>query len=87
MNIIEEIIKNEPIVDVVSFFALFWPAMRIDSMYGRYRQETILKGELVDAYNSLFREGVLASDENGKTIKGPNWKPPAFVTEKRYKQN
>ncbi|MNG22561.1 hypothetical protein D3C84_1070580 [compost metagenome] len=84
MNIVEEIIKNEPIVDVVSFFALFWPAMRIDSMYGRYRRDAILKGELVDAYNSLFSDGVLASDENGKTIKGPNWKPPVFVTEKRY---
>lgn len=84
MNTVEKIIKNEPVTDVVSLFALFWPAMRIDRMYGRYRSEVIQEGILVDTYNSLFNEGVLSSDKSGKTVKGPNWKMPTFMAEKRY---
>ncbi|URM28157.1 immunity protein [Pseudomonas frederiksbergensis] len=84
MSPIEQIIKNESVEDVVSYFALFRSAQAVDRMYGRHRQEIILNGELVKTYNSLFSDGVLASDENGKTVKGPNWKPPQFITENKY---
>lgn len=84
MNTVERIIKNEPVADVVSLFALLWPAMRIDRMYGLYRSEVIQEGILVATYNSLFNDGVLSSDKSGKTVKGPNWKAPTFLVEKRY---
>ncbi|MBT9266667.1 immunity protein [Pseudomonas sp. MG-9] len=84
MSTVEKIIKNEPIAEVISLFALCFHPMRIDQMYVRYRKDTISHGVFVDTYNSLFRDGVLSYDENGKTIKGPNWTPPAFMTEKRY---
>jgi hypothetical protein len=53
-------------------------------MYSRHRQEIVLNGELVNTYNSLFSNGVLISDKNGKTVKGPNWKTPKFMTENKY---
>ncbi|WP_025109418.1 hypothetical protein [Pseudomonas sp. H1h] len=84
MNTVEKIIRNEPVSEVISLFALMWPAMRIDNMYGRYRTEVISEGILMDTYNSLFKNGVLSIDANGKTVKGPNWIAPTFVTEKRY---
>jgi hypothetical protein len=84
MSTVEQIIKNEPVKDVVSVFALFRPASAVDRMYGCFNQEVILNGELAKAYNLLLMEGVLASDENGKTVKGPNWKAPDFFIEKRY---
>lgn len=84
MNTVEKIIKNEPVADALSLFALIWPAMRIDSMYGRYRHEVISEGVLIDTYTSLFKDGILSSDENGKTVKGPNWTAPPFMIQKRY---
>jgi hypothetical protein len=53
-------------------------------MYGRYRHEVISEGVLIDTYTSLFKDGILSSDENGKTVKGPNWTAPPFMIEKRY---
>ncbi|WP_256577163.1 immunity protein [Pseudomonas sp. C9] len=84
MNTVEQIIKNESVEDVVSFFALFRSAQDVDRMYSRHRQEIVLNGELVNTYNSLFSNGVLISDKNGKTVKGPNWKTPKFMTENKY---
>lgn len=65
-------------------FALCFHTMRIDQMYAQYCQDTITHRVFIDTYQSLFRKGVLSYDENGKTIKGPNWTPPAFMTDKRY---
>ena len=83
MNAVEQIVKNESTQEVVSVFALFRSAMQVESMYRRFRPE-MSHGELVDTYNVLFENGVLASDENGKTVKGPNWTASTFFKEKRY---
>ncbi|SDS35797.1 hypothetical protein SAMN05216579_0599 [Pseudomonas granadensis] len=80
MNTVEEIIKNEPMADVISFLALSFHPMRIDRMYSRHCNN-IPHSVFVDTYNSLFTNGVLCNDENGNTIKGPNWTTPAFLTE------
>ncbi|MBC3206332.1 immunity protein [Pseudomonas sp. SWRI111] len=84
MNTVERIVKNEPIADVISLFALCFHTMRIDQMYAQYCKDTVTHRVFIDTYQSLFRNGVLSYDENGKTIKGPNWTPPAFMTDKRY---
>jgi hypothetical protein len=83
MNAVEQIVKNESTEEVVSVFALFRSAMQVERMYGRFRPE-MSHGELVRVYNLLFQDGILASDENGKTVKGPNWIAPDFFKEKRY---
>ncbi len=83
MSTVEKIIKTEPMADVISVFALAFHPMRIDQMYARYQKDTP-HFVFLEIYKSLLRDGVLAHDEHGKTIKGPNWTPPAFMTDKRY---
>lgn len=84
MNTIEQIVKNEPIVDVLTAFGIGLAYPSLDRMIGRYRFEVIANGELLKTYAMLFEEGVLANGESPVAIKGPNWKAPQFVTENRY---
>jgi hypothetical protein len=86
MNTIEQIVKNETIVDVLTAFGIGLAYPSLDRMIGRYRFEVIANGELLKTYAMLFEEGVLANGESPVAIKGPNWKAPQFVTEQRYKQ-
>lgn len=84
MNNIEQIVRNEPITDVVSAFGVGLAYPSLDRMFSLYRFEVIANGELLRTYARLFDEGVLANGEGPVAIKGPNWKAPKFVTEKRY---
>lgn len=86
MNTIEQIVKNEPIEDVLAAFGIGLAYPSLDRMIGRYRFEVIANGELLKTYARLFEEGVLADGEGPVAIKGPNWKAPKFVTEKLYEQ-
>ncbi|MFU2327153.1 immunity protein [Pseudomonas sp. NFX98] len=84
MNAIEQIVKNEPIADIVTAFGVGLGYPSLDRMFSRYRFEVIANGELLRVYAQLFQEGVLANGEGPVPVKGPNWKPPQFVIEKRY---
>lgn len=84
MNTIEKIVKNEPIADVISAFGVGLAYPSLDRMFGKYRFEVIANGELLRTYARLFEEGVLANGDGPVAIKGPNWKAPQFVIEKRY---
>jgi hypothetical protein len=84
MNTIEQIVKNESLDDIVAVFALFKSNPDLDMMIRRYNREALKYGELESAYTRLFAAGVLAKGEKGLTIKGPSWKAPQFVLEKRY---
>ncbi|WP_445179735.1 immunity protein [Pseudomonas sp. McL0111] len=84
MNTVEQIVKNETIVDVLTAFGIGLAYPSLDRMIGRYRFEVIANGELLKTYAMLFEEGVLANGESPVAIKGPNWKAPQFVTENRY---
>ncbi|WLG85780.1 immunity protein [Pseudomonas cucumis] len=84
MSIVEQIVKNETVEDVLTVFALGSAIPSLDRMFGRYRYEVIESGELLKTYARLFEEGVLANGEGPVAIKGPNWKAPQFVIEKRY---
>ncbi len=86
MNTIEKIVKNEPIVDILTAFGIGLAYPSLDRMIGRYRFEVIANGELLKTYARLFEEGVLANGEGPVAIKGPNWEAPKFVTEKLYEQ-
>jgi hypothetical protein len=48
------------------------------------KADVVGNAELHRVWGRLMDEGKLAQDEKGRTIKGPNWKEPAFVTEKKY---
>ncbi|MCG6574107.1 immunity protein [Pseudomonas sp. AF32] len=84
MNSIEQIIKNESIEDIVSAFGIGLAYPSLDRMVGRYRFDEVANGELLRTYTKLFEEGILANGDGPVAIKGPNWKAPKFVTEKRY---
>ncbi|MEG1039515.1 MAG: hypothetical protein RSE94_06295 [Pseudomonas sp.] len=84
MNTIEQIVKNESLEDIVSFFALAKAHPHLDMMIRRYNPDAVRHGELERVYMKLFAEGVLAHGEKGLATKGPNWKTPVFVLEKRY---
>ncbi|MCF4994099.1 hypothetical protein GIW70_25055 [Pseudomonas syringae] len=85
MNSIEQIIKNETLDDIVTVFALFKSNPHLDMMIRLHNSEMLKEyGALERAYTRLLTTGVLASGENGLSIKGPNWKPPKFMVENRY---
>ncbi|MBD0684835.1 MULTISPECIES: hypothetical protein [unclassified Pseudomonas] len=84
MNTIEQIIKNEPLEEIVTVFALFKAPPHLDMMIRRHKIELIQHGELEKTYTKLFKAEILASGQKGLCIKGPNWKAPKFFLEKRY---
>ncbi|MCI0994484.1 hypothetical protein FGE05_14180 [Pseudomonas sp. ICMP22404] len=84
MNTIEQIIKNEPLEEIVTVFALLKAPPHLDMMIRRHNIKLIQHGELERTYTKLFKTGVLANGKKGLCIKGPNWKAPKFFLEKRY---
>ncbi len=84
MNVMEQIVKNESIEDVLAVIALRFGMPSIDMIYGKYRKEAVLSGELFYVYAQLVKGGVLASSGSWHAAKGPNWKEPAFVSEGKY---
>ena len=81
---LEGIYKNESVEDVLLYFALRTPYPNIDRMYVRYKFEVAAESVLSITFQRLVKEGKLM--ETGKPLmeKGPNWKEPKFVTEKKY---
>jgi len=84
MNTVEQIIKNEPLEEIVTVFALLKAPPHLDLMIRRYNTGLVQHGELEKTYTRLFEAGILTSGKKGLCIKGPNWRAPKFVLEKRY---
>jgi hypothetical protein len=84
MSDIQQIVNNESLDDIVTVFALIKAQPHLDMMICRYKPEAIRHGELQISYARLFEKGVLVKGEKGLSNKGPNWKAPQFVIEKRY---
>ncbi|CAM3836171.1 immunity protein [Rouxiella silvae] len=80
---LKDIIKNESVEDILTFLGPTSDYPKLDKLFTYNRYDVITSGELSSKYDELFRKGVLA-DQNGKVVKGPNWKTPKFVTEKKY---
>ncbi|EHP4083735.1 immunity protein [Salmonella enterica] len=81
---LESIYKNESVEDVLLHFALHTPYQTIDRMYVNYKFEVVANGELLKTHQKLFKEGKLKKTGKPLPEKGPNWKEPRFVTEKKY---
>ncbi|MGB9098863.1 immunity protein [Erwinia sp.] len=80
---LQEIIQNESVEDFVTFFGLILSYQNIDRLYTKYRFEVIISSEFLKTFHNLFAKEIFI-DDNGKVAKGPNWKEPKFVTEKKY---
>jgi hypothetical protein len=53
-------------------------------MYVRYNFDVVANGELLRTHDRLFKEGKLKHTGQPLPDKGPNWREPEFVKEKRY---
>lgn len=84
MTPIEQIVKNEPIADVLTAFGIGLAYPSLDRMIGRYKFELIANGELLKTYAQLFEQGVLANGDGPVAVKGPNWRAPRFITDNTY---
>ncbi|MGF6670242.1 immunity protein [Pseudomonas monsensis] len=84
MTPIEQIVKNEPIADVLTAFGIGLAYPSLDRMIGRYKFELIANGELLKTYAQLFEQGVLANGDGPVAVKGPNWRVPRFITDNTY---
>ena len=83
MNLMEAIIKNESLEEVVAVFALKVGYPLIDRSYVMYGEGRFSNLDVLSTYQRLVDEGVLVRAEQN-AIKGPNWKEPAFVSERKY---
>ncbi len=81
---LEGIYKNESVEDVLLHFAPRTSYPSIDRMYVKYNFDVVAKAQFYPALAKLLKEGKLAKNEKGHTVKGPNWQAPKFVTEKKY---
>ena len=80
-------IENESIFDVISFFSrskkgIGYP--KLDNFFVRYRFEVISSGEFMRTFAEMEKNGVVQWGEKMIVLKGPNWKEPKFVTQKKY---
>jgi hypothetical protein len=64
----------------INTFLPFWEGFSVVTI----KPEAIRHGELQIAYARLYEKGVLVKGEKGLSNKGPTWKAPQFVIEKRY---
>ncbi|PHM35618.1 immunity protein [Xenorhabdus mauleonii] len=84
MSCIKKIIENESVEDALLYLSLKKSYQTIDLLYVQYRFEIIAEGILLSTYMKLLQDGKLVQNEKGKTIKGPNWREPDFIKNKKY---
>ncbi|KAA3668080.1 hypothetical protein [Pectobacterium carotovorum] len=87
MIALKAIIEKESVSDIVSFFAgstkgIGYP--QLDNFFVCYRFDVISDGELLKVFDDLLKTGVVEWGEKMLVKKGPNWKEPKFVAEKKY---
>lgn len=81
---LKAIYTNESVEDVLLHFAPLVQYGNIDKLYVLYNFEVIASGALIETYQKLINEGKLIENTNPLPAKGPNWKEPKFVADKKY---
>ena len=87
MSVINTIVSSEAPRDVILFLTkgdagISYP--RLDGLYSRNDWVNISNNLELSKLVQKMREEGLIIHAGGGLIKGPNWKEPAFVTEKKY---
>jgi hypothetical protein len=82
-----ELIANESVEDVIVFFAgssksIGYP--EVDRFFSRYKPVVHQTGEFMNTFHALSSRGIVSMNEKMGLIKGPNWKAPAFMEQKKY---
>lgn len=79
--------KNEKVEDIITFFAGFQKSIgyaSLDRYFVRYRFNAIETGEFMKTFHELCEKGIVSLNDRMGVIKGPNWKQPVFVTQRKY---
>ena len=71
MNTVEQIIKNEPLEEIVTVFALLKAPPHLDMMIRRYNTGLVQHGELEKTYTRLFEAGILTSGKKRPLYQRP----------------
>lgn len=80
--------EKENIRDIVLFlsgrkeYGISHP--QLDGYCTTYGNNHISNIELISLVKDMREKGEISSNDKGGYKKGPNWKTPAFVTEKKY---
>ncbi|ASL92285.1 hypothetical protein [Serratia marcescens] len=77
-------LRDESIDDLLTVLAPKMPLHRLDPLMIRSRVEDITNTELIESFDRLYDAGILMTGESGGIVKGPNWREPEFVTNKKY---
>ena len=83
----ERLAKEETVSDVISFLVrneggFGYPQM--DRLFSRHNFDVISSGEFMRVFEKLRQDGIVVWGDKMLVKKGPNWKEPKFVTEKKY---
>ncbi|WP_110996157.1 hypothetical protein [Pseudomonas sichuanensis] len=85
MNTINEIVINENPVDVILFLTnkagIDHP--RLDRLYSLNGWPHLNNMLLIELIQTMKFEGLIES-KNGRYVRGPHWKPPQFLLDKKY---
>lgn len=85
---IKEIFENEQFSEIILFLSgrkdngISHP--QLDGYFSMYSGNRLSNIELIALEASMREKGDLSSNGRGGYKKGPNWKEPKFVTEKKY---
>lgn len=83
----ERMVAEQMLVDIILFLVrnengFGYPQM--DRFFSRYKFSVIENGEFMKTFEQMRQKGVVEWGEKMLVKKGPNWKEPKFVTEKKY---
>lgn len=84
---LERLAKEEKVSDVIAFLVrkedgFGYPQM--DRFFSRYNVTVVENGDFMRIFEKLRQDGIVEWGDKMIVKKGPNWKEPKFVTDKKY---
>lgn len=79
--------EKETVSDIIAFFAgkekgIGYP--QLDNFFVRYRFDAVGTGNLLKTFEDMSKVGTVKLGGKMLVTKGPNWKAPKFMTDKKY---
>ncbi|MGH5969384.1 hypothetical protein ACRFL2_14135 [Klebsiella aerogenes] len=83
----ERMVAEQNLVDIILFLVrkengFGYPQM--DRFFSRHKFSVIENGEFMRTFEQMRLKGEVELREKMLVVKGPNWKEPRFVTDKKY---
>ncbi|WP_369071617.1 hypothetical protein [Klebsiella quasipneumoniae] len=83
----ERMVAEQNLADIILFLVrkengFGYPQM--DRFFSRHKFSVIENGEFMRTFEQMRLNGEVELGEKMLVVKGPNWKEPRFLTEKKY---